>query len=857
MLAAGNLDDALAASAYQPVEAGEVPKALRLARGRLALTLGVGDLADLLDLEAVMTRLSAFADTALDAAIAAAVEQLTPGEASRGLVVIALGKHGGRELNYSSDIDPIFLFDPDTLPRRARDEPAEAAVRLVSKIIEILQRRDGEGYVFRVDLRLRPNPEVTPIALPVEAAISYYESSALAWERAAFIRARACAGDLALGQEFLVAISSFVWRRSLDFGAIGELRAMSHRIRDHHSGGQAFGLGFDLKRGRGGIREVEFFTQIHQMIHGGRDVALRSSATLEALPALCQSSRIAPTDGAVLTHAYHALRTIEHRLQMVDDQQTHSLPRDDETLDGVARLHGAKDGAALLEMLRLHVEAVGALYDGLDDGRGAMLPRDGAQLQAALAKAGFADPASAAARIGEWRGGSARALRTAAALDALEAVLPKLVEALGAAPDPATALNRLDALIEKLPSAINLFRLLEARPQLLTLLTDILSHAPTLAHDLSRRAALLDGLIDASALDLPSTADAIAKRLTKPGDTESRLDHVRHSVGELRFALGAQIVIGSSDPLDVASAYARIAEAAIVTVTDAVVAEFELAHGCVPDSEFVVLALGRMGGGELTHASDLDLIYLFTGDFAAESDGPKALGAVLYFNRLAQRVSAGLSVPTASGPLYEIDTRLRPSGAHGPLVVSLDGFERYQRESAWTWEHMALCRSRPVYGSAQARAAAQAVLDAALATPRDPAIVRADATKMRADMALHKPPKGPLDVKLSTGGLVDLEFSVHVTQLAYGIGFDPHLGNAIGLLVAARLGPDAMREAHALLTRFLVVTRLMAPDGEAPAMATQAIIARACGHDSWEALLAALDRMRQEVAAWWSAVREV
>lgn len=854
----GDLHGALTASAFQPVEAADVPRALRVARGRLALALAIGDLAGLLTLDDVTGRLSAFADIAVEAAIASAVDSLAPGEEPRGLVALALGKHGGCELNYSSDIDPIFLCDPETLPRRQRDEPVEAAARLVSKVVEILQRRDGEGYVFRVDLRLRPNPEVTPTAIPIDAAISYYESSALTWERAAFIRARACAGDVALGEAFLDTIKPFIWRRSLDFGAIREIRAMSQRIRGAYAAGQLFGPGYDLKRGRGGIREIEFFAQIHQMIHGGRDPALRAPATLDALTSLSEAGRIRADEAASLAEAYRIHRTIEHRLQMVADQQTHSIPRDADALDGVAKLHGLEGGDALIALLAPHVETVATIYDGLDDERAKALPIAADALEATLAAAGFNEAPAAAQRIARWRGGALRALRTPAAHEALEAVLPALIAALGASSDPMTALNRLDSLIERLPSAINLFRLLEARPPLLKLLTDILSHAPTLAHDLSRRASLIDGLIDATALDRPGSVEAIRKRLNADGGpgTEERLDAVRRIVGELRFALGAQIVVGASDPVDVAADYAHVAEAAIAAVADAVVDEFRKAHGAVPNSEFVILALGRMGGGELTHASDLDLIYLFTGDYDAESDGPKPLGAVLYYNRLAQRVSAGLSVATAAGPLYEVDTRLRPSGNQGPLVVSLDAFERYQREDAWTWEHMALCRARPVYGSVEARAAVQAILDAELMQPRESATLLADAVKMRDDMARHKPPKGPLDVKLSDGGLVDLEFAVHVTQLRHRAGFDPHLGRAIAMLGEQGLAPATLIEAQRFLTRVLVTVRLMAPDDGLPSEQTRPLVARACGQKDWPGLLAELERVRQDVAAFWSTTKE-
>jgi glutamate-ammonia-ligase adenylyltransferase len=834
-----------------------IARALRLARRRVALAVAIGDLAGILDLSEVTRILSDFADLAVDAAIAAAIAERVPGAPARGMVAIALGKQGSHELNYSSDIDPILLFDPATLPRRDRDEVDEAAVRIARRAVELLQARDGDGYVLRVDLRLRPSPEVTPIVLPVDAAIGYYESQALPWERAAFIRARSAAGDIALGDRFLTAIRPFVWRRSLDFGTIGEIRGISRRIRDHYAQGQAFGPGYDLKRGRGGIREIEFFAQIHQLIHGGREPELRVPATREALARLAGAGRIDPAEAQALTDAYVLFRTIEHRVQMVDDRQTHQLPAQAEALDRVAQLHGLEGGAALLELLRPHVERVGEIYDALEGDPTPRLASGGNALDASLAGAGFADPAAAAARIAAWRGAAYPALRSAAAQAALEAVLPALIAAFGRSGDANAALLRMDAVLARLPTAINVLRLIAARPPLLALLTDILAHAPTLAGLLGRRATLLDGLIDASALDLPGEVAALAREMAagEAGeDYQQLLDRVRRIVGEKRFALGAQIVAGASDPLDVSAGYARVAEAAIAVLTDATVAEFAQRHGRVPSSELVILALGRMGGTALTHASDLDLIYLFTGDFAAESDGEKPLGAVTYYNRLAQRVSAALSVPTAAGPLYEIDTRLRPSGASGPLVVSVEGFARYQRESAWTWEHMALTRARPVYGSPDARAEVQAIIDAVLGGDRPERDVVADARQMRADMAAHKPPAGPLDAKLLDGGLVDLEFAVHTVQLVHREGFTPYLGTAIDRLAADGLLPAKLRSAHDFLSRLLVTLRLVAPDAEPPPEATRILVARALKLADWDTVLACLETTRQEVRAAWGAI---
>jgi glutamate-ammonia-ligase adenylyltransferase len=854
LLAAGDLNAALALPDRDYDSDMPVGQALRRAKGQLALAVAIGDLSGVLDLEGVTLALSDFADTALDRAITAAISEYQPGAPAIGLAAIALGKHGSRELNYSSDIDPILIFDPETLPRRTRDEPVEAAVRMGRRIVELMQARTEHGYVFRIDLRLRPTPEVTPIVMPVDAAITYYESQAVAWERAAFIRARACSGDLRLGQYFTQALRPFVWRRGLDFGAVRDIRAMSHRIRDHYAQGQRFGPGFDLKRGRGGIRECEFFAQIHQLIHGGRDADLRAPSTIGALNALAAAGHIPADTAQTLSHAYRRYREIEHRLQMVDDQQTHSLPRDAEALDNVAQLAGLDDGQALLAALAPDIAAVGTLYDSLDGPERPSLPSQEEALETALRAAGFVDPTPAIQRIQHWRSGAVRAVRTPAAHEALEAVLPQLIEGLGHAPDPLTAINQFSTIVERLPSAINLFRLLEARPALLAMLADILCHAPTLAEQLGQRPAMLDRLIDASAFDPPGSVDDICGLLSGGEALEDTLDHVRHLVGEMRFALGVQLVGGVPDALTVAGGYARIAEAAIRVITDATIAEFEKTHGRVPGGELVILALGRMGGAELTHASDLDLIYLFTGDFSATSDGAKPLGAVHYFNRLSQRVTNGLSVPTAAGALYDVDTRLRPSGSDGPLAISLDSFARYQRENAWTWEHMALTRARPVYGSPEARAAAQTIITSVLTAPRDRAQLITDAAKMRRDMAAHKPPLGPLDVKLASGGLVDLEFLTHVLQLAHGKGLTPLLGTAIAQLVAEGLMPSEMQQAHALLTRTLVAVRLMAPSLHIPSAVTRPIIAQACGTQNWPDLLAQLETVRQSVAREWGSV---
>ncbi|MCY1670771.1 bifunctional [glutamine synthetase] adenylyltransferase/[glutamine synthetase]-adenylyl-L-tyrosine phosphorylase [Novosphingobium sp. SL115] len=862
LLAAGDVEQALARakSAGEGIE--DTAVALRRERLALALVIAVADLAGTFPLTRVVTELSDFADRSLDAAIAAAIRRRTPDVQPAGFSAIALGKHGAQELNYSSDIDPILLYDPETLPRRDRDDPAEAAQRVARALMEIMSNVTADGYVFRVDLRLRPASEVSPLALPFEAAITHYESSALAWERAAYIRARAASGDIASGQAFLETIRPFVWRRSLDFGAIAEIGRLTTRIRDHYSAGQALGPGYDLKRGRGGIREVEFFAQTHQLIHGGRNPALRLRGTRASLDALAETGIISAEDARVMGDSYDRLRTLEHRLQMVADQQTHSLPTDAQALDSVAQLDGLPNGAALIAELTEISDVVGRRFDTLIETyapTGAVAV-ESTPLATELSALGFADADALAERVETWEGGQYRCLRTAEAREAFARMRPQLLRALAEAPDPDRALLRWEQLLAGLPSAINVFRLLDARPGLLAVVMRILAHAPTLADELARRSDLLDTLIDRSAFALPGTVAEIAAELSRgeAGDDYQRLlDTVRVRVGEMRFALGVQLIEGQSDPLEVAAALSRVAEASIDVLGRAAIDEFAASHGRIRGSDLSILGLGRLGGAALTHASDLDLVFLFSGDHAAESDGRRPLGATLYYNRLAQRVIAALSVPTAAGALYEVDTRLRPSGAQGPISVSLESFERYQREDAWTWEHMALCRARALFGTTADRAALSTIINHMLTIPRDCAKLKTDVLEMRGTMADHKPPKGPLDVKLARGGLVDIEFMVHFLQLRDHVARTPDLGEAVQLLEKANLLPPGSRAAHDLMARLLVVVRLVAPDGMYPPEASRGIVARACGLDNWQALLDAVLAARRQVALAWGQVFEI
>lgn len=854
MLAAGNVDGAFEYCAHAGEDA-EIGVALRRERLALALTLAIGDLAGALSLDDVMLRLSAFADISLSRAIAEAARARTTMDSVDGFFALALGKHGARELNYSSDIDPILLFDPEVLAHGERSSPAETAQRMARDIVRLLADHTEEGYVFRVDLRLRPAAEVTPLAVSVNAAASHYESAALAWERAAFIRARSASGDIERGERFLASIRPFVWRRSVDFGAIDDIAQLRVRIREAYSGEPQLGPGFDLKRGRGGIREIEFFAQTHQLIHGGRDPRLRGSDTRAALHALARADIIEEETATQLADAYARLREVEHRIQMLEDRQTHEVP-DGEALERLAMLDGFADGAALLADLDPHMTAAAQAFDRLLEASETGSAND-RPVRELVAKSPLSDDEVLTERVASWLDGRYKALRGTDAQNAFRRLLPALLAAVAQSAEPDRAMVRLERLLEALPSGINLFRLLEARPALLDQFLAIITLAPPLANDLALRPALFDALIDRSALDLPESVPTLRRRMMRAephGNYEALLDRIRVVTGEQRFALGVQLVIGAHDPLEIAGGFATVAEAALHAALAGTVAEFQRTHGQIEGSELVILGLGRLGGEALTHASDLDIIYLFTGDHAAESDGERPLGATRYFNRLAQRVGAAMSVPTAEGPLYDVDTRLRPQGAQGPLAVSLESFARYQRESAWTWEHMALARARVVAGSYSARADVDDIIREVLCAPRDAASLREDVLRMREEMARHKPPGGPLDVKAMRGGLVDIEFILHFLQLRDNVALDPRLSKVCETLVHAGTLPQAFADAHDFLTRLIVAARLLAPDLSVPPGAAAEALAKTCGCANPDALLQAVASARQEVARGWQQI---
>jgi glutamate-ammonia-ligase adenylyltransferase len=842
---------ALACDSAQPV----MPR-LRHARRQVALVTALADLAGHWDLEQVTEALSQFADAAINAAIAAALAER--GAPNRGLVALALGKLGSRELNYSSDADLILLHDPALIPCRSSEDPGEAAVRIARRAVAMLNDLTPDGYVLRIDLRLRPASEITPMSISLSAAEHYYQSEALTWERVAFIRARAVGGDVAMGEDFLARIRPFVWRRSLDYTAVRDIQSVSLRIRDHFDDGQAIGPGFDVKRGRGGIREVEFFAQINQLIWGGRAPELRCPATLDGLNALAASGHVLPAEAQALAAAYRALRTVEHRLQMRRDEQTHAIPRLAADRHAAARLCGLKDGPALEAALAQVTAPVAAAYDRLIAAATPEATPVPVDPKAWLKQHHPALSKPLPPLLAGWRQGKVRALRTEAARADFEAVLPALIDSLAAAPDPAVAAGRLDGLLAALPAGVQFFALLRANPRLVGLLGNLVGITPVLAGALARDPALFDVMLSPDAFAPLPDAAALTAELSRlcrgTHGLEDVLDRVRRWTAELRFQLGAQLVEGRSDALIVGRSLADLADAAVRILLPAVLAEFARNHGTVPGGELVVLALGRHGGRAMTHASDLDLVFLFTGHHETVSDGAKPLPASQSFNRLSARLVTALSVATAAGALYEVDTRLRPWGAKGNLALSVDSFARYHAEEAESWEHMALTRARIVAGPIEPAAG---IIAAVLQQARDLPGLRKAVLAMRADMAAAKPPQGRLDVKLASGGLVDLEFIVHFRQLASGRGLSPELPAALEDLVSAGLLPATLMPAHDMLARTLIWLRLLFAGARVPDVLPDpvaAILARALGAANFADFTSQLAIAREAVRMAWTDV---
>lgn len=769
----------------------DVMRDLRRLKGEAHVLTALSELAGEVSGEVTVRRLSDLADACVAAASAFLLrdahrqgklklaDPANPGFGS-GWILLGMGKLGAHELNFSSDIDLISFYDPEAPAIVDPMEASDLFPRLTRRLSRILQDRTEHGYVFRTDLRLRPDPGATPLAVSVPAALVYYEGRGQNWERAAMIKARPVAGDIAAGEAFLKELQPYVWRKYLDYAAIADVHSIKRQIHAHKGHGAVAVAGHNVKLGRGGIREIEFFVQTQQLIAGGRFPELRGRATVPMLGRLAVRGWITAEARDALTHQYWFLRRVEHAIQMVADEQSHTLPEDDQGLARIARMlgfAGVEDFSAAFRTSLKDVEShYAALFESAPDlssGIGNLVftgDVDDPDTLETLSRLGFARPSDICRVIRGWHFGRYRATQSAEARERLTELTPALLEAFGCTKRADEALLRFDEFLSGLPAGIQLFSLLQSNPALLRLLATIMGAAPRLAGIITRRPHVFDGLLDPALLsELPSRSYLAARLAAFTENTvlyEEVLDRLRIFAAEQKFLIGVRLLAGAIDARRAGQAFSDLADLTIGAALQAVEAEFASRHGRVVGGRVAVLGMGKLGSRELTAGSDVDLILLYDHDAdAEESDGAKPLPPSHYYARLTQRLIAAVSAPTAEGVLYELDLRLRPSGNKGPVATHVDAFRKYQREQAWTWEHMALTRARAVAGEAGLLAQVQAEIESVLSLDRDLSGIAADAAEMRDLIETEKPPRDIWDVKLIPGGLIDLEFIAQVAVL--------------------------------------------------------------------------------------------
>lgn len=794
-------------------------------------------------------------------------------EEGSGLIVLAMGKMGAGELNFSSDIDLIVFYDPEKGQLSESVEASPFFARLAQGIARILQQRTGDGYVFRVDLRLRPDPASTPAAVSVNAALHYYEREGRTWERAAMIKARPCAGDLASGEALLSEISPFVWRKHLDFAALTDVHDMKRQMQSFRGQSEISVEGHNVKVGRGGIREIEFFAQTQQLIAGGRHPELRVRPTLVALDILAANHWIAQEVRDDLVSAYEFLRRVEHRIQMIADEQTHTLPADSEGIERFARFFGYADRASFATDLLRHLNCVQGHYERLFEGDATEPEKapdvdygagpEDARLLDQLRRLGFKSPRTVAETVQHWMAGEYRALKVEATLEAFREFVPNLLRGLSRAEHPDAAVNEFDRFLQELTRGGRLIPLLAQNKDVVALVALILGAAPRLGDMLARRPQIMDGLIDPRFFGAMPDRDELSARLTATlADADSYeefLDRLRMFGQESLFLTGTRILSGTVSAQQASTAFGDVAEGIARTVHDLTARQFAEQHGLIKDQQTAILAMGKLGGREMTASSDLDLILIYDFDHDhPDSDGARPLHGAQYFARYTQRLISAFTTRTNYGVLYDIDMRLRPSGRAGPVATRLDAFADYQDNEAWTWEHMALTRARVISAPPEFQQRIETLISRVLMRPRDIDIIANDVLEMRSAVADEKGENDIWDLKYAAGGIVDIEFLAQYLQLIHAAKKPGILNvntmqvydNAVKLGVLASSDADVLRPAARLYQNLTQVLRLCVSEKFKPDTAGEdllRVMARAADAPDFSAVEARLQETQAEV----------
>jgi glutamate-ammonia-ligase adenylyltransferase len=717
-----------------------------------------------------------------------------------GLIVLGMGKLGAFELNYSSDIDLILLYDPEKIHYIGRQSLQHCLNRFSQDMVRLMNERTAEGYVFRMDLRLRPDPSSTPPVVNLRAAMLYYENVGQNWERAAFIKARPVAGDKTAGATFLAELRPFLWRRSLDFAAIADIQSIKRQM-DNRPHGEFTLAGHNIKRGMGGIREIEFIAQIHQLIWGGRNPSLRLRGTCESLKQLEVAGLLEPHLVEMLIAHYHALRMVEHRLQMMEDQQTQTLPENANDRAKLAEFCGFTTHNALQEfdqwMSKILLE-VHAVYSSCFNSEPSLstesgnLSFTGVDLDEntlhTIRGIGFQDAEYVAQHIANWHRGNVRAMRTTRARELLTELTPALLQAFGKTVDPDSAFQHFSRFLERVPAVVQLFSLFLSNPQVLEQLAVIMGNAPALAAHLSRHPDWLDILLASQYHDLLSKPPQPEEYLQASDHEEEWIERLCRFRNEREFLIGTEIIMGKLDPLEGNRQLSTLADVVVTTLINKLREKFAESYGTIPLTGLAVIGLGRLGSNELCFGSDLDLVFLYdAADDSHVSDGEKSYSAVVYYNRLCQRITGGLEAATGEGRLYAVDTRLRPAGKDSPLAISLSGFQKYFQESAWNFEKMALLRHRIIYADPLLAEKLPDIIASLYQTAPDPTTLAQDILEMRERIAKEFPPTNPWRVKHSRGGLLDITFICQYIALRYGQQFPKLLqANNLDILAEAK-----------------------------------------------------------------------
>ncbi|MCM0081271.1 bifunctional [glutamate--ammonia ligase]-adenylyl-L-tyrosine phosphorylase/[glutamate--ammonia-ligase] adenylyltransferase [Geomonas sp. Red32] len=799
------------------------------------LRIATRDLNGLAPLEEVTEELSSLAAVTLQIAYETAYRDLsaehgipmadTPdGPVEAEFTIIGMGKFGGRELNFSSDIDLIYFYSTDSgqsvgVPdgkggMKGRISLHTFFVKLGEMIGKAISQVTEDGFVFRVDLGLRPDGKAGDLAASWRSAEIYYESWGQSWERAALMKARPVAGSLILGENILASLTPFIYRRYLDYNLIEDM--MSMKLRIDASLTRLHEADINIKLGRGGIREIEFFIQALQLVYAGKDPKLRERNSLRALQILRESRIIKEADCVALSEAYRFLRTVEHRIQVVQERQTHALPTKPEEMTALARRCGylRRDGTVKFqETLEVHRQTVSAIYGDLFLSRDERLKEEvlpevyffldpGANIDLIkdmLEERHFEHPDAAYGNLLILRDGPPKQNLTERARHTLEKIAPLFLQEVFASPDPDLALTNLERFLTSSRTRSTAYALLAENRDILKLITSIFGMSEFLSKIFIGHPELLESLTGRGYAYLrkerTSMAAELETELAQADDFEERLDVMRRYRHEEFLRIGMNDIHGKMGQPEVALQLTNLAEVCLDAAVE--MARNELARfgrpmvqeedGSRHEASFAIVAMGKLGGNELNYHSDLDIIYIYNGQ--GMTDGEKSITNWEYFAKLGQKIILVLTTQTREGFAYKIDTRLRPSGNAGPLVTSLESFITYHSNESQIWERQALTKARVCYGDARLKAAIEEVIERAVYGKGAEDIVRTEIhrLRMRMENELAKESEGSYNIKTGRGGMVDVEFIIQYLQLKYGFEHNEIRGsNTLETLEAIR-----------------------------------------------------------------------